>query len=147
MTTRRTARKPRRGLVADWPKLPEVRQWSRFSSNADDDAIISSALAAAIDFGNRRTNYLYDPTIVAAGAVPEMVHERVSCTPGVSTSGGTRIDGALVWGDSGLIRIGRADPDITAMSTQSGRWSSGDVEPCRRGRSVGGHADRGLKTR
>jgi hypothetical protein len=101
--------------MADWPKLPEVRQWLRLQANADDDAIISSALAAAIDYGNRRTNYLYDPATVAPGGVPEMVHEACLMHAGRLYKRRDSIDGALGWGESGIIRIGRADPDITAM--------------------------------
>ena len=110
-------------VVADWPKLPEVRQWLRLAANADDDAIISSALAAAIDFGNRRTDCTSttrpsSPT----GAGPRACnHEACLMHAARLYKRRDSIDGALGWGDSGIIRVGRADPDITSMYTTPSR--------------------------
>ena len=101
--------------MADWPKLPEVRQWLRLAANADDDAIISSALAAAIDFGDRRTDHKYDPVIVPPGAVPDLVHEACLMHAARLYKRRDSIDGSLGFGEAGIIRVGRADPDITAM--------------------------------
>lgn len=101
-----------------WPTLPEVRQWLRLSANAEDDAIITSALAAAVDYGNRRTAYKWDPGVDPAtwdSYMPDMVH--LACVLHASRLYKRRdsIDGALGWGDSGIIRVGRADPDVNAM--------------------------------
>jgi hypothetical protein len=104
--------------MTGWPTLPEVRQWLRLSANADDDAIIASALAAAIDYGNRRTARQWDPNTDPSTWVtymPDMVHEACLMHAGRIYKRRDSIDGALGWGDSGIIRIGRADPDITAM--------------------------------
>jgi Phage gp6-like head-tail connector protein len=101
--------------MAEWPKLAEVRQWLRLQPNPDDDALISSALAAAIDYGNRRTDYKYDPATVPVGGVPEAVHEACLIHAGRLYKRRDSIDGALGWGDSGFIRIGRSDPDAVGL--------------------------------
>ena len=109
--------------MTNWPTLPEVRQWLRLTANADDDAIITTALAAAVDYGNRHTDYRWDPNLdptTWASYMPDMVHTAALMHAGRLYRRRDSLDGALGFGDAGLIRVGRADPDIDAMYASVG---------------------------
>ena len=103
--------------MSTWPKLPEVRAFLRLQPNDVEDAVISTALAAAVDYGIRRTNYLYPADSVD---VPDTVHQGCLMHSARLYRRRDSIDGALGWGDAGLIRVGRVDPDIEAMYSAVG---------------------------
>ena len=100
-------------MAAAWPKLADVRTYLRLQPDPTEDGVIGQALAAAVDYGNRRTNYLYDPTLPPL-TVPDLIFD--ACVKHAARLYRRRdsIDGALGWGDTGLIRVGRVDPDIDA---------------------------------
>jgi alkylation response protein AidB-like acyl-CoA dehydrogenase len=105
--------------VAAWPTLKEVRSLLRLQPDAEQDGLIQTALAAAIDYGNRRTNYKYPPT-ADDPQLPDVIHE--ACLIHASRLYRRRdsIDGTLGFGDAGLIRVGRYDPDIEAAYSAVG---------------------------
>src|SRR5262245_23363495 len=105
-----------------WPTLTEVRSFLRLEPNAKDDAVISTALAAAIDYGNRRTSYRWAPDneINWASPFPDTVH--MACLEHAARLYKRRdtIDGTIGWGDMGALRVPKVDPDIEALYTAVG---------------------------
>jgi hypothetical protein len=100
--------------MANWPTLTEVRTYLRLQANAADDAVITTALAAAIDYGNRRLNYKYPIPPYDNGLLPDVVHQ--ACVQHAARLYKRRdsIDGTLGFGEQGVIRVGRFDADISA---------------------------------
>jgi len=83
-----------------------------------EDGVIDQARTAAVDYGNRRTNYLWDPndpTVWPSPQLPDTVFQ--ACVLHASRLYRRRdtVDGTISWGDAGVVRVGRADPDIEAL--------------------------------
>jgi hypothetical protein len=100
-----------------WPTLPEVRTFLRIVGTADD-TVIDSARAAAVAYGNRRTNYRWDPGVDPSTWVtfmPDDVHEAALIHAARLYRRRDSIDGTVGWADVGLTHIGRVDPDVEAL--------------------------------
>src|SRR5215467_7575010 len=107
--------------MADWPTLQEVRKFLRLQPDADQDAIIQTALSAAIDYGNRRTNYKFDPADeVSPPIVPDAVHQACLLHSARLYRRRDTVDGTIGWGDLGVVRIGSRDGDIEALYSAVG---------------------------
>ena len=98
--------------MATWPTLPQVRAWLRLQPNDADDTVIDAARVAAIDYGIGRTGGRW---ATDATDVPNAVAM-------AATMDGSRIyrrrdsvDGTIMWGDGGAVRIGRADADVERL--------------------------------
>jgi hypothetical protein len=98
--------------MAAWPKLPEVRTFLRLAVDTDSDAVLTTALAAAIDYGVSRYNGTLDAN---STAVPDSGHQACLMHAARLYRRRDSIDGTIGWGDMGLIRVGRVDADIDAM--------------------------------
>ena len=103
--------------MATWPTIDEVKAFLRIASDDDDD-VMQMALAAALDYGERRTDHVYDPStdgITPDPDVPGTVHH--ACLLHASRLYRRRdsTDGTIGFGDAGVVRIGRTDPDIEAL--------------------------------
>jgi hypothetical protein len=101
--------------VANWPTLKEVRSLLRLQPDPTEDGIIQTALSAAIDYGNRRTGYLYAIPPYDDGTVPDAVHEACLLHSARLYRRRDSLDGTIGWSDGGLIRVGRLDPDVDAL--------------------------------
>jgi hypothetical protein len=109
--------------VADWPKLPEVRTLLRLQPDATEDAVIGTALASAIDYVNARTNYRWDPGVDPATWVtvmPDSIHQAAVLQAAHEYRRRDSLDGALGWGDQGVMRVGRTDPDVERILATRG---------------------------
>jgi hypothetical protein len=95
--------------MAYWPKLPEVRSFLRLQPDPVEDGIIGTALAAAVDYGNRRMNL--GGGWIENGTLPDAAHEACLFHAARLYRRRDSIDGALGFADTGLIRVGRYDPD------------------------------------
>jgi IPT/TIG domain-containing protein len=104
------------GPPVDWPTLAEVRQKLRITGT-DDDPVIDSARKAALDYGNRRTNYRWAPGANSLWAQPmtDAVHEAAMIHAARLYRRRDSTDGTVGWADVGLTHIGRADPDVEAL--------------------------------
>ena len=80
--------------MAYYPKLQEVRSLLRLQPDPVEDGIITTALAAAIDYANRRLVYKY----------PIPPYD----------------DGTLGFGDLGVVRVGRTDADVDGLYAACG---------------------------
>jgi hypothetical protein len=103
--------------VTSWPTLPEVRTFLRIVGTADD-AVIDSARAAAVAYGNRRTNYRWDPAVDPATWLtpfPDDAHEAALIHAARLYRRRDSIDGTVGWADVGLTHIGRIDPDVESL--------------------------------
>jgi hypothetical protein len=100
-------------MAAAWPNLAAVRTLLRLQPDPTEDAVIASALAAAIDYGNGRTNGQYPPQ--GAQGVPECVYEACLLDAARIYRRRDSLDGTILWGDAGAIRVGRADPDVERL--------------------------------
>ena len=100
--------------MAAWPKLPEVRTYLRLQPDPTEDNVIASALAAAISWGNRRTNHKYDPDLLPGAELPDDIHD--ACLKHAARLYRRRdtIDGT-VGGEWGMMRVGTVDPDIRML--------------------------------
>ena len=105
-------------MATDWPSLKDVRSELRLQPNADDDALIDQARAAAVDFGNRRTSSKWppdDPSSWPAGGLPDVVFQAALFHAARLYRRRDSLDGTIGWGDMGLVRVGRVDPDIESL--------------------------------
>ena len=101
--------------MAYYPKLQEVRSLLRLQPDATEDGIITTALAAAIDYANRRLNYKYPIPPYDDGTLPDAAHEACLLHAARLYRRRDSIDGTISWGDLGAIRVGRIDPDIEQL--------------------------------
>jgi hypothetical protein len=104
--------------MAYWPKLPEVRSLLRLQPDATEDGIISTALAAAVDYGNRRMNL--GGGWIENGTLPDAAHEACLLHAARLYRRRDSLDGTVGWGDMGAIRIGRVDPDVDMLYATCG---------------------------
>jgi len=107
-------------MPTGWPTLDEVRTFLRLQSDPVEDAVVQGALDAAIDYGNRRTNYVYDPGAATPIDAPAIAHH--ACLIHASRLYRRRdsTDGTIGFGDMGVVRVGRTDPDIEALYSTIG---------------------------
>ncbi|HEY2300791.1 MAG TPA: head-tail connector protein [Acidimicrobiales bacterium] len=114
--------------MAVWPTLKEVRTLLRLQPNPDEDGVIQTALAAAVDYGIRRMgSQLVDNGDGTFGpatepvypgdttTLPDAAHEACLFHAARLYRRRDSIDGALGFADTGLIRVGRYDPDIDGL--------------------------------
>ena len=101
--------------MAYYPKLQEVRSLLRLQPDATEDGIITTALAAAIDYANRRLAYKYPIPPYDDGTLPDAAHEACLLHAARLYRRRDSIDGTISWGDLGAIRVGRTDPDVEAL--------------------------------
>lgn len=106
--------------MADWPDLKEVRTLLRLQPDATEDAVIATALAAAIDYGNRRTNYKYPPPQNLTLALPDAAHEACLLHAAKLYRRRDTLDGAIGWPEAGIMRVGSRDPDVDALYSSIG---------------------------
>jgi hypothetical protein len=101
--------------MAYWPKLQEVRSLLRLQPDPVEDGIITTALVAAIDYGNRRLNYQYAVPPADIGTLPDAAHEACLLHAARLYRRRDSIDGTLGFGDLGVVRVGRTDADVDAL--------------------------------
>lgn len=99
--------------MAAWPTLPEVRKFLRLQPDANEDAVISGALAAAVEYGRGRLA-LPDP-YPDPEVVPDAAHQACLMHAARLYKRRDSIDGTIGYGDMGAIRVGRYDADIDAL--------------------------------
>ena len=105
--------------MAAWPTLKEVRTLLRLQPDPNEDGVLGTALAAAIDYGQGK--YGNDPVTGDPAYpgdttdLPDSGHE--ACLIHASRLYRRRdsVDGTISWGDMGAIRVGRVDPDVEAL--------------------------------
>lgn len=73
---------------------------------------MTSALDAAIDYGERRTNYRYDPLADPPRPVPSLAH--YACTVHAAQLYRRRdsSDGTIGFGDGTVVRVTARDPQV-----------------------------------
>jgi hypothetical protein len=103
--------------MATWPALKEVRSFLRLQPDDTEDLVIDTARMAAVDYGIRRLNYLYP---VDSVDVPDTAHQACVMHSARLYRRRDSIDGTLGFGDLGLVRVGRQDPDIDALYASVG---------------------------
>ena len=101
--------------MAFYPKLPEVRSFLRLQPDPAEDGIITTALAAAVDYCNRRTNYKYPVPPSDDGTLPDAAHQACLIHAARLYRRRDTVDGTIGFGDLGVVRVGRVDPDIEAL--------------------------------
>jgi hypothetical protein len=113
--------------MASWPTLKEVRSFLRLQVDVDQDAVIQTALAAAVGAGVKRLGFVItiDPDSLQrvytpryppdTTELPDASHQ--ACVMHASRLYRRRdtIDGTLGFGDMGVVRVGRFDADIEAL--------------------------------
>ena len=98
--------------MAAWPTLKEIRTLLRLQPDPDQDSLIDSARAAAVDYGIRRLNYKYP---VDATDLPDAAHQAALLHSARLYRRRDSLDGTIGWGELGVIRVGRLDPDVAVM--------------------------------
>jgi hypothetical protein len=86
------------------------------AADPESDAVITSALAAAIDYGVGRYGGYWPADTVNlsdAGHYAALLHASRLYRRRDST------DGTIAWSDTGAMRVGRVDPDIDALYAQA----------------------------
>jgi hypothetical protein len=102
--------------VSSWPKLADVRSWLRLQPDAAEDAIIDTARLAAIGYGVTRTA---DQWPSDSTDVPDLAVQ--ACTMHAARLYRRRdsIDGTIGFGDMGVVRTGKYDPEIEGLYAQA----------------------------
>jgi len=106
--------------MAVWPTLKEVRDYLRLTPDSAQDAIIATALAAAIDYGNRRLNYKYPIPPYDNNLLPDSAHQACLIHAARLFRRRDTVDGTIGFGELGLIRVGRYDADVEALYSTVG---------------------------
>jgi Phage gp6-like head-tail connector protein len=121
-------------MTTTWPSLKEVRALLRLQPDPTEDAVIQTALSAAVDFGMRRFGYvtLYDTDtgIITrvyryppdSDQVPDTGHEACLLHAARLYRRRDSVDGTISWGDMGTVRIGRVDPDVMGLYDSVAPW-------------------------
>jgi len=110
--------------VATWPGLADVRKFLRLQPDPNEDAVISAALAAAVEYGVSKYGKVDDGT--GTGTMVDRYPADSTTVPDSGRQAATMhaarlyrrrdtVDGTIAFGDMGAIRVGRVDPDIEAM--------------------------------
>ena len=112
--------------MASWPTLKEVRAFLRLQVDVDQDAVIQTALAAAIGAGVKRLGFditvdpdtlerVYTPRYPPdTDTLPDASHQACVMHAARLYRRRDTVDGTLSVGDLGAIRVGRFDSDIEA---------------------------------
>jgi hypothetical protein len=114
--------------MAAWPVLKDVRTLLRMQPDSVEDLVIADALAAAIDYGNRRTNYRWDPNTAPSQwqtGLPDSVYQACLIHAAKLYRRRDSIDGTIGFGDAGVVRVGRFDADIEALYSLVGPLVAG----------------------
>lgn len=117
--------------MAAWPTLPEVRKLLRLQPDATEDGIIGTALAAAVDYGQRRLGSVTvtnpDGTTTTTPkypgdttTLPDTGHEACLIHAARLYRRRDSIDGTIGFGDMGAIRVGRTDADVEMLYSTLG---------------------------
>jgi hypothetical protein len=118
--------------MAAWPNLAEVRKLLRLQPDVNEDAVISTALAAAVDYGMGRlggSNVLQSDGVTLvwtwtypAGTttLPDSGHEACLLDAARLYRRRDSIDGTIGFGDMGAIRVGRTDADVERLYARCG---------------------------
>lgn len=112
--------------MAAWPTLKEVRSLLRMQPDPNEDALIDSARLAAIGYGIGRLGSVIvvadDGTIISeprypadTDTLPDTAHQAALLHSARLYRRRDSLDGTLGWGDAGVVRVGRFDPDVSAM--------------------------------
>jgi hypothetical protein len=101
--------------MAYWPTLKEVRSLLRLQPDPVEDAVIQTALSAAVDYANRRLNYKYPVPPFDDGTLPDAAHEACLFHAARLYRRRDSIDGTIGFGDLGVVRVGRVDADVEAL--------------------------------
>jgi len=125
--------------MSAWPKLAEVRTLLRLQPDPNEDQVIGTALAAAVDFGMRKLSgpivYVLDASGNPTGewyvdysfpadttTLPDQAHEACLLHAARLYRRRDSIDGTISWGDLGGVRVGGADPDVIALYNGLAPW-------------------------
>ena len=117
--------------MAAWPTLKEVRTLLRLQPDPNEDALIQTALAAAVDYGIRRLGNVTvinpDGTVTVTPkyaadtlTLPDTGHQAALMHAARLYRRRDSIDGTIGFGDMGAIRVGRTDADIENLYTTLG---------------------------
>lgn len=102
-------------MATAWPTISAVRTLLRLQPDNAQDAVISSALAAAVDYGVARYVGRYPAD---ATDLPDSGYEACLLHAARLYRRRDSLDGTVAYGDLGAIRVGRVDPDIDALYAQ-----------------------------
>jgi hypothetical protein len=119
--------------MAAWPTLKEVRTLLRLQPDPNEDGVLGTALAAAIDFGIRRMGsqlvdngdgtYGPDKEPIYPGdttVLPDGAHEACALHAARLYRRRDSLDGTLGFGDMGVVRVGRFDTDVDSLYAATG---------------------------
>ena len=87
----------------------------RLQPDPTEDGLITTALAAAVDYGNRRLNYKYPVPPFDDGSLPDAAHQACLIHAARLYRRRDSIDGTISWGDMGGVRVGAVDPDVRML--------------------------------
>lgn len=99
-------------MAAGWPDLKAVRTLLRLAPDPTEDAVIDAARLAAIDYGVSRTGSLWPADSVL---IPDALYEAALLDASRLYRRRDSIDGTVAWGDMGVVRVGKADPDVERL--------------------------------
>jgi hypothetical protein len=109
----------------NWPRLADVRSWLRLAPDPGEDAVIDQCRLAAIAYGIERTTRaltLSDGTVTYVSPwpsdttiLPDALFQACAMDAGRIYRRRDSLDGTIAWGDMGVVRVGRADPDVERL--------------------------------
>jgi hypothetical protein len=104
--------------MATWPTLDEVRQMLRLEPGPAEDPLIDKARLAAIDYVTGRVDSKYILADAGGFLIPDGLYEATLFAAARFYRRRDSLDGTIGWGDVGVVRVGRNDPDVDALLTR-----------------------------
>ena len=98
-------------MAAAWPKLADVRSWLRMQPDATEDAVIDSCRVAAIDYAITELPGYSWSSVDALDVPDEIVLATVQNAAHLYRRRDS-LDGTIAWGEMGVVRVGKSDPDV-----------------------------------
>jgi hypothetical protein len=98
-----------------WPTVDEVRQLLRLEASPYEDPIIERARLAAIDYVQGRVDPQWILEDAAGAIIPDGIYQATLFSAARYYRRRDSLDGTIGWGEAGVVRVGRYDPDVDAL--------------------------------
>jgi hypothetical protein len=102
--------------MSGWPTLADVKSLLRMRTADElEDPLIEAALRASIEYVDGRTGHRFTDPQTGDVDVSAQAFEAVCLMAARLYRRRDSLDGTIGWGDQGVVRVGRVDPDVEAL--------------------------------
>jgi hypothetical protein len=101
--------------VSTWPTLAQVKAELRLGDDPAEDEVLERARLAAIDYCTGRVHPKWIVIDPMGDQIPDGVFQATMFAACRYYRRRDSLDGTIGWGEMGVIRVGRYDPDVDAL--------------------------------